>query len=206
MRTDGRANDQLRPVKVTRGFTQTPAGSVLWQQGKHDRAGDGVGDAGIAALLQGEQGRRMGDGGIRDAAGINAAAQGMAKDRAYRFARDGDPAPDRALTAGGARPFKDRAAHDRAGLPGAAGGWRHTETACISAAWVALKDAVARLPREMPGAMSKEQGAVPARYDSTYYDPNGAVVDQLAAVSVGVIDGRCGWIWIITMIRGRASI
>jgi uncharacterized membrane protein YbhN (UPF0104 family) len=33
MRSDGRADDQLRPVKVTRGFTRTPAGSVLWEQG-----------------------------------------------------------------------------------------------------------------------------------------------------------------------------
>ena len=33
MRADGRTNEQLRTVKVTRGFTQTPAGSVLWQQG-----------------------------------------------------------------------------------------------------------------------------------------------------------------------------
>src|SRR4051812_3262590 len=32
-RTDGRPNDQLRPVRVTRGFTQAPAGSILWQQG-----------------------------------------------------------------------------------------------------------------------------------------------------------------------------
>src|SRR5258706_4804321 len=33
MRNDGRANDQLRPVEITRGFTQTPAGSILWKQG-----------------------------------------------------------------------------------------------------------------------------------------------------------------------------
>ncbi|MGB7160976.1 MAG: hypothetical protein WBD40_23145 [Tepidisphaeraceae bacterium] len=33
MRNDGRPNDVLRPVKITRGFTKTPAGSVLWEQG-----------------------------------------------------------------------------------------------------------------------------------------------------------------------------
>ena len=33
VRNDGRAADQLRPVKVTRKFTGTPGGSVLWQQG-----------------------------------------------------------------------------------------------------------------------------------------------------------------------------
>src|SRR5690242_6816434 len=28
-----RAADQLRPIKITRNFTKTPAGSVLWEQG-----------------------------------------------------------------------------------------------------------------------------------------------------------------------------
>src|SRR4051794_3489735 len=32
-RSDSRAPDQLRPVKITRRFTTAPAGSVLWQQG-----------------------------------------------------------------------------------------------------------------------------------------------------------------------------
>jgi len=34
MRNDGRASDQLRPIKITRRFTEVPAGSVLWKQGK----------------------------------------------------------------------------------------------------------------------------------------------------------------------------
>src|SRR3982751_5260827 len=34
MRNDGRADDELRAIKVTRNFTSTPAGSVLWEQGK----------------------------------------------------------------------------------------------------------------------------------------------------------------------------
>src|SRR4029078_2019574 len=33
MRKDGRANDQLRETQITRGFTQAPAGAVLWKQG-----------------------------------------------------------------------------------------------------------------------------------------------------------------------------
>jgi ribonuclease PH len=32
-------------------------------------------------------------------------------------------------------------------------------------------------------------GVLPARYDPALYDPRKAIVDQLAAVSVGVIDG-----------------
>jgi ribonuclease PH len=77
-----------------------------------------------------------------------------------------------------------------------------TRTACISAAWVALKDAVAKLPREMPGARTlpdrrfdpegnlPEPSPIPAKYDPAFYDPAGAIVDQLAAVSVGVVDGE----------------
>src|SRR5688500_16041031 len=34
MRHDGRAFDELRKVTVQRGFTQAPAGSVLWRQGE----------------------------------------------------------------------------------------------------------------------------------------------------------------------------
>ena len=34
MRQDGRAADQLRPIHIQRRFTATPAGSVLWTQGK----------------------------------------------------------------------------------------------------------------------------------------------------------------------------
>src|SRR3984957_6721551 len=34
MRHDGRTFDQLRPIQIKRQFLETPAGSVLWQQGK----------------------------------------------------------------------------------------------------------------------------------------------------------------------------
>jgi ribonuclease PH len=70
---------------------------------------------------------------------------------------------------------------------------------------VALADALARLPKEMPGAPAGfrpkpgqfnaggegfEPPALPARYDPAFYKPDAALVDQLAAVSVGVIDGE----------------
>jgi ribonuclease PH len=42
----------------------------------------------------------------------------------------------------------------------------------------------------MPKPFKPEAQPIPARYDPSYYDPNGAVVDQLAAVSVGVVDGE----------------
>ena len=72
-----------------------------------------------------------------------------------------------------------------------------TRTACISAAYVALRDAVAKLPEKMPMAkmISKSvtdpvSGVTLARYDASLYAPRAALVDQLAAVSVGLVDGE----------------
>jgi ribonuclease PH len=78
-----------------------------------------------------------------------------------------------------------------------------TRTAAICGAYLALVDALATLPAQMPGAASGgaasepwRAGAAgagsttPARYDASYYDPKKALVDQLAAVSVGVVDGQ----------------
>src|SRR3954454_9125670 len=78
-----------------------------------------------------------------------------------------------------------------------------TRTAAICGAYVALADAVRKLPAEMPGAirtsrpigMGDESGGVApmpvaARHDPAYYDPAGALVEQIAAVSVGIVDGE----------------
>ena len=54
----------------------------------------------------------------------------------------------------------------------------------------ALSDALARLPKELPAPPAAAAGPVVARYDPSYYNPAGALVDQLAAVSVGVVDGE----------------
>jgi ribonuclease PH len=68
---------------------------------------------------------------------------------------------------------------------------------------VALADAVRKLPAEMPGAirpsrpmgMGDESGGVgplpvAARHDPAFYDPAGALVEQIAAVSVGIVEGE----------------
>src|SRR6476620_2431207 len=68
-----------------------------------------------------------------------------------------------------------------------------TRTAAICGAYVALVDALAKLPKEItPPRHLASSGAspLPARYDPTFYDPAHALVDQLAAVSVGVVDGQ----------------
>ena len=72
-----------------------------------------------------------------------------------------------------------------------------TRTAAICGAYVALVDAIARLPAAFPAPLVRGMpykpapgAAVPPRYDPAFYDPKRALVDQLAAVSVGVVDGE----------------
>jgi ribonuclease PH len=201
MRNDGRADDQLRPIKVTRNFTSTPAGSVLWEQGKtivlvtasvtqelppffkETRAGGWV--TAEYVMLPGSTPQRKGWPKIGHTDSRGTEIQRLIG-RSLRAAID--------LSKLGPHTI----ALDCQVLQADGG----TRTACISAAWVALKDAVARLPREMPGAraavgMESGQGTgaaaslpIPARYDPAFYEPAGAIIDQLAAVSVGVVDGQ----------------
>jgi ribonuclease PH len=194
MRNDGRANDQLRPVKITRGFTQTPAGSVLWQQGntivlvtasisqelppffKENKPGGWV--TAEYVMLPGSTPQRKGWPKIGHTDSRGTEIQRLIG-RSLRAVLD--------LSKIGPHTI----ALDCQVLQADGG----TRTACISAAWVALKDAVARLPSEMPGAAKPDATGmmpqpIPARYDPSYYQPNAAVIDQLAAVSVGVVDGE----------------
>jgi ribonuclease PH len=191
MRNDGRADDQLRPIKVTRNFTSTPAGSVLWEQGKtivlvtasvtqelppffkETRAGGWV--TAEYVMLPGSTPQRKGWPKIGHTDSRGTEIQRLIG-RSLRAVID--------LSKLGPHTI----AIDCQVLQADGG----TRTACISAAWVALKDAVAKLPREMPGAMAATAGGapIPARYDPAFYDPAGAVIDQLAAVSVGVVGGQ----------------
>jgi ribonuclease PH len=67
-----------------------------------------------------------------------------------------------------------------------------TRTAAICGAYVALVDAIAKLPAQMPlpKNFSGSAGALPARYDPKFYDPAHVLVDQLAAVSAGIVEGE----------------
>jgi ribonuclease PH len=191
MRNDGRANDQLRPVQITRGFTQTPAGSVLWKQGntvvlvtasisqelppffKESKPGGWV--TAEYVMLPGSTPQRKGWPKIGHTDSRGTEIQRLIG-RSLRAVLD--------LTKIGPHTI----ALDCQVLQADGG----TRTACISAAWVALKDAVAKLPRQIPTRPGPPTDApLPARYDPAFYDPAAAVLDQLAAVSVGVIDGEC---------------
>lgn len=202
MRSDGRAIDQLRPIKVTRGFTRTPAGSVLWEQGntvllctasisqelppwfKPDRAGGWLTCEYVMLPASTPQRKAWPKIGHTDSRGTEIqrligrslrAAIDLSKIGPHTIALD-----CQVLQADGG-----------------------TRTAAICGAWVALADAIRKLPAKMPGAVAwepvsganamRETDPTPrpaARFDATYYDPAGALVEQIAAVSVGVIDGE----------------
>jgi ribonuclease PH len=63
-----------------------------------------------------------------------------------------------------------------------------TRTAAICGAYVALRDALAKLPAEMPKPTRPINGPLPPRWDPAFYNPSQVLTDQLAAVSVGLVD------------------
>ena len=125
LRPSGRAPDQLRPVRITRGFTRHAEGSVLVEFG--DTRVLVHGDRrGRRARLPARQGRRLDHGRVRHAAARHAHAQ-RARGGTRQAGRPhaGDPAADRPLAARGRRPARARRAHRHARLRRAAGRWRH---------------------------------------------------------------------------------
>ena len=189
MRLDGRAIDELRPIKIQRQFTRTPAGSVLWQQGstvvlctaavtqevppwfKDDRPGGWITAEYVMLPASTPQRKPWPKIGHTDSRGTEIqriigrtlrAAIDLAKIGPHTIALD-----CQVLQADGG-----------------------TRTASICGAYVALVDAIARLPKECPPPSNPNRTPVPARFDPVNYDPARAIVDQLAAVSVGIIDGE----------------
>lgn len=206
MRSDGRANDQLRPIKVTRSFTSAPAGSVLWQQGqtivlatasivrelppwmRETQPGGWV--TGNYVMLPGSTPQRKGWPKIGHTDSRGTEIERLIG-RSLRAVVDLTRIGPHTITV------------DCQVLQADGG----TRTAAVCAGFVALRDAIARLPaswREVPGLVmprannqfnfgddvNPPNAEVPARFDASKYDPGGAIVEQLAAVSVGVVDGE----------------
>jgi ribonuclease PH len=187
MRHDGRRPDELRPIKITRAFTQFPAGSVLWEQGKtivlctasvaretppwfpDDRKGGWVTAEYVMLPASTPQHKPWPKIGHTDGRGTEIqrligrairAAVDLAKIGPHTIALD-----CQVLQADGG-----------------------TRTAAISAAYVALADAIQSLPDQVPPP-KRPSATLPARFDPAFYDPKHALIDQLAAVSVGLVDG-----------------
>jgi ribonuclease PH len=195
MRIDGRGANQLRPISIKRGFTQTPAGSVLWQQGNtlvlctvsvtvdlppwFDERRKGGWVTAEYVMLPGATPRRKPWPTIGHTDSRGTEIQRLIG-RSLRAAIDLSKIGPHTL------------AVDCQVLQADGG----TRTACISAAYVALRDAVGKLPGKMPMAkmisksMVDPNGVTWPRYDASLYEPKAALVDQLAAVSVGLVDGE----------------
>ena len=191
MRNDGRRNDQLRPVKVTRQFTKTPAGSVLWEQGgtvvlctasisqdlppwmRDDRPGGWITAEYVMLPASTPQRKPWPKTGHTDPRGTE--IQRLIG-RTLRAIID--------LSRIGPHTI----AVDCQVLQADGG----TRTAAICAAYVALVDALAKLPAQlpMPKAIVGTPSAAAARFDPKFYQPRIALLDQLGAVSVGIVDGE----------------
>lgn len=188
MRNDGRPNDQLRPVKITRGFTKTPAGSVLWEQGgtvvlctasisnevppwfRDDRPGGWTTCEYVMLPASTPQRKAWPKIGHTDSRGTE--IQRLIG-RTLRAVID--------LTKIGPHTI----AIDCQVLQADGG----TRTASICGAYVALVDAMQKLPTEIRPPRSAS-GALPERFNPAHYSPKDALIDQLAAVSVGIVDGE----------------
>src|SRR3954467_9161368 len=166
-RHDGRAADQLRPVTITRNYTSAAAGSVLWKQGstivwctasgtpetppwfRDDRPGGWV--TADYVMLPGSTARRKDWPKIGQTDPPGTEIQRIIG-RSIRAAID----------------LSNIGPHTIAldcQVMQADGG---TRTACICAAYVALVDAIAKLPKEFPlkAPPALAQGApLPARFD-----------------------------------------
>ena len=190
MRPDGRAHDQLRPITITRNFTAAAAGSVLWQQGKtivwctasvtpelppwmrDDKPGGWVTAEYVMLPASTPRRKEWPKIGHTDSRGTEIqrligrslrAVVDLSKIGPHTIAIDCQ-------------------------VMQADGG---TRTAAICGAYVALVEAIAKLPKELPlprGLMSST--TLSPRHDPRFYRPAEALVDQLAAVSAGIIDGE----------------
>jgi ribonuclease PH len=194
MRKDGRSNNQVRPIRVTRGFTQTPAGSVLWEQGKtvvlctaaisndlppwfkEDRAGGWITAEYVMLPASTPDRKPWPKIGHTDSRGTE--IQRLIG-RCLRAAIDLSRIGPHTLSVD---------CH----VLQADGG---TRTACISAAYVALHDAMQKLPKIMPNpriigksATDLLTGKPFPRYDASLYNPQAALLDQLSAISVGIVE------------------
>jgi ribonuclease PH len=169
-RHDGRAADQLRPLKFTRGYTKHAAGSVLVQAGETIVLCTASVEAKVPDWMVGK-----GRGWVTAEYGM---LPGSTRPRKRRdvLKVDGRTTEIQRLIGRSLRAVVDLAALGERTLAvdcdvlQADGG---TRTASITGAFVALVDAVQSLRGELPD---------PSKFP---------ISDSIAAVSVGVVKGQC---------------
>lgn len=187
MSSDVRGDDQLRPIEVVRGFTATPAGSVLWKQGNTIVLCTASISSDLPPWFSDDK-----PGGWVTAEYVMLPASTPARKPWPKIGHtDSRGTEIQRLIGRALRAVLDLSrigphtiAIDCQVLQADGG----TRTAAISGAYVALVDALGKLPVELPAPPPHK--ATAARYNPAFYAPRAALLDQLAAVSVGVVDGR----------------
>ena len=169
-RPDGRRADELRPVKVQRGFTEYAPGSVLYECGKTRVLCTATVEEGVPDFLEGkETGWVTAEYGM-----LPSSTPGRKRRAATRGRPDGREIEIQRILGRALRAVTDlkalgpRTVWIDVDVLQADGG---TRTAGVTGAWIALADAVRRL---------RADGRVAA-------DP---ILGQVSAISVGVVDGR----------------
>lgn len=191
MRPDHRDNRELRKVKITRGFTATPAGSVLWEQGRTVL----LCTASITPEVPPWFDLKRPGGWITAEYVMLPASTPVRKSWPKLGHTDSRGTEIQRLIGRTLRAVVDMSkigphtiAIDCQVLQADGG----TRTAAICGGYLALVDAIGKLPPQLPPpARPLPPGApLPARYDPRFYDPAKALIDRLAAVSVGIVDGE----------------
>ncbi|MBP3949302.1 ribonuclease PH [Corynebacterium sp. Marseille-P3884] len=170
VRADGRALDEMRPVRITRGFTSNPAGSVLVEFGNTRVMCTASAEEGVPRFK-----KDSGEGWLTAEYAMLPSAthermpresmKGKVKGRTHEISR----LVGRSLRAAvDLSQLGENTIQLDCDVLQADGG---TRTASITGAYVALADAIAHL---------KERGLVPGE----------PLLPPVAAVSVGIVDGR----------------
>jgi len=169
-REDGRLDDELRPVRITRGFTSHPAGSVLVEFGETRVICTASAEESVPRWMKGR-----GTGWVTSEYGMLPASTGRRKQRdATRGRQDGRTVEIQRLIGRSLRGVVDfkalgeRTIYLDCDVLQADGG---TRCASITGAYVALALACARL---------REQGSL----------ERSPLTGSVAAVSCGMVDGR----------------
>jgi ribonuclease PH len=188
MRND-RPADQLRPIKITRRFTETAAGSVLWQQGKTIV----LCTASVEKAVPPWFGTKVAGGWLTADYVMLPGSTPQRKPWPKNGHTDSRGTEIQRLIGRSIRAIIDlsrigpHTIHCDCQVLQADGG---TRTASICGAYLAIQDALASLPKSLEGSPSWRDDSGPDPSETVLkYNPQKALLDELAAVSVGIVDG-----------------
>lgn len=182
-----RANDQLRPIRITRNFTKTSAGSVLWQQGETvvlctasitRDVPPWFGPKNVGGWLTAEYVMLPGSTPQRKPWPKNGHTDSRGTEIQRLIGRCLRAVVDLSR-------LGPHTLHVDCNVLQADGG---TRTASICGGVVAIRDALASLPKTLTPKFDDPDRNISET--EARYAPDKVLVEDLAAVSVGVIDGQ----------------